>query len=102
MTSVVFYYNIDDDPILYRGKYKSCFIYENQLETLVQDCLRIGLDHSRQEWELPPIQSIQIGPLLHVEYQSTSDPQEKVWYDFYGIEDETRAFAYVQRNSSKL
>lgn len=102
MTSVVFFYSINDDPTLYRGKYRCSFMHDVPLDTLVQERVHIGLNNSRLQWELPPFDSIHIGPLVPVEHVPAKEVQERVWYDFYGIEDEQQAIAYVQRNSSKL
>jgi hypothetical protein len=54
------------------------------------------------QWELPIFESVQIGPLLYVDYEPNEDPQKRVWYDFYGIEDEHKSIAYVHKNSNKL
>jgi hypothetical protein len=102
MTCVVFYYSIDDDPTLYRGKYNSPLTFEEPLDTLIQSRVLIGLNNSMMQWELPMIQSVQVGPLLHVVHDPKNGLQERVWYDFYGIEDEKQAIAYVHRNSNKL
>jgi hypothetical protein len=102
MTCVVFYYSIDDDPTLYRGKYNSPLTFEEPLEIHIQGRVLIGLNNSMLQWELPMIQSVHVGPLLHVIHDPAKGLQERVWYDFYGIEDEQQAIAYVQRNSSKL
>jgi len=102
MTSVVFYYSIDNDPTLYRGKYRGSVPLEDRLEAILPSRVLIGLNNSMLQWELPLYDSVQIGPLLYVEDDPKEDIQKRVWFDFYAIEDEQNAIAYVHKNSNKL
>jgi hypothetical protein len=102
MTSVVFFYSIDNGPTLHRGKYRASVPLEGGIETILPSRVLIGLNNSMLQWELPIFESVQIGPLLYVDYEANEDPQKRVWYDFYGIEDEHKSIAYVHKNSNKL
>ena len=102
MTSVVFYYSIDNDPTLHRGKYRVSVPLEGDIEIILQSRVLIGLNNSMLQWELPIYELVQIGPLLYVDYEPNDDLQKMVWFDFYGIEDEHKSIAYVYKNSNKL
>jgi hypothetical protein len=102
MTSVVFFYSIDNGPTLHRGKYRVSVPLEDTLEAVLPSRVLIGLNNSMLQWELPLYESVQIGPLLHIKDDPNEDPQKRVWFDFYGIEDEHKSIAYVHKNSNKL
>lgn len=102
MTSVVFYYSIDNGPTLHRGKYRVTVALEDTLENVLPRRVLIGLNNSMLQWGLPFYESVQIGSLLYVQDDPKEDLQKRVWFDFYGIEDEQKSIAYVYKNSNKL